>query len=82
MIIDEILEAKEGQYDARNFYEYVSESEAFFNDEIMEAKSEWPISRAMDGGTNKDVQRELCAYIDQNGYSQEIKSFINKFNWI
>ena len=45
MIIDEILEAKEGQYDARNFY-------------------------------------ELSAYIDQNGYSQEIKSFINKFNWI
>jgi|DEB0MinimDraft_6_1074348.scaffolds.fasta_scaffold47472_1 hypothetical protein len=75
MIIDEILEAKEGRYNARDFYEYVSESEAFFN-------SEWPISRAMDGGTNKDVQRELCAYIDKNGYNPEIKTFVNGFTWV
>ena len=76
MIIDAILDVRDGHgYDAREFYEYVSESEAFFN-------SDWTISRAMDGGTNEDVQRELCAYINANGYNQEIKSFINKFNWI
>ena len=75
MIIDEILDAKDGRYNARDFYEYVSESEAFFN-------SEWPISRAMDGGTNADVQRELCAYIDANGYNPEIKTFVNGFTWV
>ena len=76
MIIDAILDVRDGHgYDAREFYEYVSESEAFFN-------SDWPISRAMDGGKNEDVQRELCAYIDANGYNPEIKLFINKFNWI
>ena len=80
MIIDEILDVivdhQYGRrYNAREFYEYVSESEAFFN-------SEWPISRAMDGGTNKDVQRELCAYIDKNRYNPEIKSFINQFTWV
>lgn len=76
MIIDAILDIRDGhEYDARDFHEYVSESEAFFN-------SDWPISRAMDGGTNEDVQRELCAYIDANGYNPKIKSFINKFNWI
>lgn len=76
MIIDAILDVKDGcGYDARKFYNYVSESESFFF-------SDWPISRAMDGGTNEDVQRELCAYIDANGYNPEIKLFINKFNWI
>ena len=75
MIIDEILDAKEGRYNAREFYEYVSESESFFN-------SEWPISRALDGGTNADVQRELCAYIDLEGYNQDIKLFINQFTWV
>ena len=75
MIIDAILDVKDGHgYNARDFYEYVSESETF--------NSDWPISRALDGGTNEDVQRELCAYIDANGYNPEIKLFINKFNWI
>lgn len=75
MIIDKICDAMDGDYTPRDFYEYVSESEAFFN-------SEWPISRAMDSGTNADVQRELCNYIDANLYSPEIKTFINKFTWV
>jgi hypothetical protein len=75
MIIDKICDAMDGDYTPRDFYNYVSESESFFFED-------YPISRAMDSGTNADVQRELCNYIDVNGYNSEIKKFINKFTWV
>ena len=75
MIIDIILDAKDGDYNPREFYNYVSESEAFFD-------SDWSISRALDSGTNQDVQNALCKYIDVNQYNSEIKTFINLFTWI
>lgn len=37
---------------------------------------------AMDYGTNKDVQRALCAYIDKNEYNPEIKEYIVTKQWI
>ena len=75
MIIDEILDAKDGDYNARYFYNYVSQDEELNG-------TGFPISRALDGGTNADVQRELCAYIDREGYNQDIKLFINQFTWV
>ncbi len=68
MIIDKICDAMDGDYAPRDFYNYVSE--------------DYPISRAMDSGTNADVQRELCNYIDVNEYNPDIKKFINKFTWV
>ena len=75
MIIDLILDAKDGDYNAREFYYRVSEYESVFD-------SNWPISRALDGGTNDDVVRELCNYIDDNGYDPDIKTFIRSFKWV
>ena len=40
------------------------------------------LARAIDGGTEKDVKRELCAYIDNNGYRKSIKRYVNKVNWL
>lgn len=75
MVIDKICDAMDGDYNPRDFYEYVSESESIFN-------SDWSISRAMDSGTNADVQNALCKYIDVNGYNPDIKTFINSFTWV
>lgn len=75
MIIDNILDAKDGIYNAKEFYEYAQQSESMFF-------PEYPISKAMDGGTNRDVQREICKYIDENGYNPEIKTFVNSFTWV
>lgn len=80
MIIDEILDAKEGHYDVRYFYNYVTNEESLRSLHFDE--DNYPISRALDGGTNADVQRELCAYIDREGYNQDIKLFINQFTWV
>jgi len=75
MIIDKICDAMDGDYTPRDFYNYVSESECFFLED-------YSISRAMDSGTNADVQRELCKYIEANLYNPEIKTFINSFTWV
>ena len=73
MIIDRILDRKDGEpYDAREFY----------NDMMLYGGNGIDIARAMDGGTNKDVQRELCKYIDDNDYNHRIKEYINKTRWI
>ena len=41
-----------------------------------------PIAQALDGGTNSDVQRELCKYIDEQGYNPAIKNWINSVAWV
>ena len=46
MIVDRILDAKDGLYDAKEFYDYAMHSESIFEME------DFPISRAFDGGTN------------------------------
>ena len=40
------------------------------------------IARAMDSGTNEDVQNELCRYVMENEYNPQICRFILDFNWI
>ena len=75
MIIDLILDRKDGdEYDAKKFYNQVAGYESSGNS--------FPISRAMDGGTESDIKRELCAYIDQNDYNPEIKNYINSVSWL
>ncbi len=74
MIIDKILDTRAGvPYD---FYEdgrYIyDEAQIFGFDYIIDA---------FDGGTNKDCQKALCRYIDENNYNPDIKKFVNSFNW-
>ena len=76
MIIDAILDRKLGEpYNAKVFYDYVTAEE-----EIFFPKME--ISRAMDCGTNTDVQKALCDYITRNDYNPAICDYINTVSWI
>lgn len=73
MIIDLILDRKDGDdYNARDFY---------FN--VLEyGEPGWAITRALDGGTNRDVQKALADYIMDNGYNPEICGYIFSVDWI
>lgn len=63
MIIDEILDRKAGRpYNAKAFYNYCLDYFDGLGDTI---------TRAMDGGTNGDVQEALCGYI-----------YVRSVNWI
>lgn len=77
MIIDEILERKEGMpYNSKDFYDYVSYWAETDNDVGT------GIARALDGGTEEDVKRELCKYIKEQGYNPAICDYINSVNWL
>lgn len=83
MIIDLILDRKDseewtdgGIYDAHDFYTEVMKYSAIF-DGIGD-----DIPRAMDEGTEMDVRRALCAYIEKNDYNEKIKDYINSRKWI
>ena len=82
MIIDIILsrydderDGIQNSYDPRKFYRKVME----WSDLNPRADL---ITRAMDGGTEDDVRRELCAYIAANNYNPDIKFWINARTWI
>lgn len=73
MIIDLILERKDGEpYNPEQFYRDVSE----YGD------IGWDIARALDAGTENQVKQALCQYIDNQGYSEHIKDFVNSANWL
>lgn len=73
MIIDLILDRKDGvPYSPEQFYRDV-----FDYGEIG-----WDITRALDAGTENQVKQALCQYIDNQGYSEHIKSFVNSVNWL
>lgn len=61
------------RYSARAFYRRVLDYADMGGTEI---------ARALDGGTEADVKRELCAYIDRNGYNSKIKNYINSVPWL
>lgn len=74
MIIDEILNRKAGRpYNAKAFYNYCLDYFDGLGDTI---------TRAMDGGTNGDVQEALCGYILQQDYNPEICDYVRSVNWI
>lgn len=82
MIIDLILNR---YYDERDGLPNAYDPREFYR-QIMECSDLNPsadlITRAMDGGTEDDVRRELCAYIDANDYHPAIKFWINGRTWI
>ena len=77
MIIDEILERKDGMpYNSKEFYDYVS----YWAETDTDVGT--GIARALDGGTEEDVKRELCKYVKEQGYNPEICDYINSVNWL
>jgi len=73
MIIDLILNRKDGEtYSARQFYAGV----------MQYGEIGHGIAAALDSGENKDVQRELCTYIDEQEYNPDIKNYINDQEWL
>lgn len=73
MIIDEILNRKEGeQYSPKEFYLYCLGYNADGD----------RISEAMDYGTEADVKKALCDYIEKSGYNPQICDYVNRVNWI
>lgn len=80
MIIDLILDRKDNEeafgedlYSSLDFYYEIMNYEAIISGDI---------SRAMDYGTEADVKKALCDYIDQNDYNPEIKKYIRSKEWL
>lgn len=40
------------------------------------------LARAVDGGTEQDIRRELCRYIDTQKYNPGIKKYIRSVKWL
>ncbi len=83
MIIDLILDRKDNEkwhgedlYCARDFYHEVCD----YSGLAMGAFDY--ISIAMDYGTEADVRKALCRYIDDNEYNEKIKEYINSREWL
>lgn len=77
MIIDLILDRKDGSpYNAREFYWDVLQYESIFDFDC------YGISRAMDYGTNKDVQNALCKYIREQQYNPNICDYVKTQDWL
>ena len=76
MIIDEILDFK---YFKENNQRYEPDMKYIY-DEAMFFEFDY-ISKALDYGTNEDIQKALCRYIDDNNYNPAVKDFINSINW-
>ena len=78
MIIDKILDARDGFYNSQ--WDDCTGAEYIY-DEATEFKFYY-IADAFDNGTNEDCQKALCRYIDEQGYNPEIKEFIKTFQWV
>ena len=76
MLIDLILDRKEGlKYRPENFKRDV----LYYVDVFPCYK---PVAKAILGGKETDVKRELCRYIDREGYNPEIKSYVQDVRWL
>ena len=82
MIIDLILDRKDNEeafgedlYSSLDFYYEIRDYEEIFG-------LNGDISKSMDYGTENDVKKALCDYIDKNDYNPEIKEYINSKSWI
>jgi len=73
MIIDLILDRKDGlKYSPSKFYRDICNYGAIG----------FEISNALDNGTNDDIKKSLCNYIDKNDYNPDIKNYINSQTWL
>lgn len=79
MIVDRILDRKDFEQDG--IMDYYNPRQ-FYYDMMEYGGHGTEIARAMDYGTEEDVRKELCKYIDDCKYSPEIKDYINSVKWL
>lgn len=78
MLIDAILDRRDDRndgiynYNPKRFYEYING----FGIESYDR-----VAHAMDEGTEEDVKKALCDYIDTE-YPAHIKEFVNSVDWL
>lgn len=80
MLIDAILDRKDDErmgyfrYSPKELYDYLMQ---------WDLESYQAVSRAMDEGTNENVQQAMCDYIDLEWFgNKDIKSYIRSVSWI
>ena len=74
MIIDTILDRRDGCAYSRDDMSYMHEEAETFG--LVD------LARALDSGSDDDIRRELCRYIDDGGYRQDVKKYVNSVDWI
>lgn len=79
MIIDAILDRRADNKEGKD--SWTAENLRYVYDEAMFFKFDY-LSRAIDGGTEKDVKDALCRYIDENEYRPSIKRYVRSVEWI
>ena len=78
MLIDAILDRRDDRndgiynYNPKRFYDYING----FGIESYDR-----VAHAMDEGTEEDVKKALCDYIDTE-YPAHIKDFVNSVDWL
>lgn len=79
MIVDLILDRKDNeQFDGVDTYK----AHDFYISCMGYGSIADKITRAMDYGTEEDVRKALCRYIDDNEYNEKIKDYINSHDWL
>lgn len=74
MIIDAILDRRGGDPYGVEEMKYMYDEAVLFGFDAL--------ARALDTGRNADVQRELCAYVDDGEYDPGIKEYVMSADWI
>lgn len=93
MIIDLILDRKDNEADiAKGITHYhlpngklipiKYDAHKFYMSVMKYGWIGWDITRAMDSGTEEDVQRALCEYIKANDYNPEICNYVKAVKWL
>lgn len=81
MIIDAIYDRYADERDGYGDNYDFKKDGRYIYDEALEFNFDY-ISRAMDVGSNVDVQKALCRYIDEQDYNPDLKEFIMKKQWV
>ena len=82
MIIDLILDRKDNDMVFTEYGNKPYTAEGFYRQLVDYGEIGFGIQRAFDGGTEQDIKRELCRYIDEQEYNPEIKNYINSVTWL
>ena len=82
MIVDLILDRKDDNTIWTENGSKPYTAERFYRELVGYGEIGFDIQRAFDGGTEQDIKRELCRYIDEQEHNPEIKDYINSVEWL
>lgn len=79
MIIDAILDRRDDNRDGNDRWteeelRYVYDEATYFGFDYL--------SRAIDGGEDKDIAEALCRYVDEGKYPPSIKRYVRSKKWL